>query len=173
MKNAGKVFEEDFKRSVPEYCYLQRLNDSAQAMQTKSSLRFSLRNPCDFIMFDTKERVLYALELKSTKSKSISFETIDGEKTCKMIHRHQILGLMNIAKYNNTRAGFILNYRKNDCQKCYYLSIQNFRKMSESINKLSFTEADLLLYGGIELDGHKMRTHYKWELTNLLSMKEV
>ena len=31
MKNAGKQFEDNFKKSIPKYCMIHRLKDTAQS----------------------------------------------------------------------------------------------------------------------------------------------
>ncbi len=165
MKNAGKIFEEDFKKSVPSYCYLYRLKDSAQAFGKNTNLRFSSKNPCDFFLFDTKDRVFYGFELKSTKEKSISFEYIDKpNESTRMVHKHQILGLLDLAQYDNICAGFMCNFRADDSQKLYYIDINKFMKLYNGIEKCSFNQNDLLMYGAIEIDGTKKRSHYLWDI---------
>ena len=116
-KNVGKVFEEDFKTSTPSYALLIRLNDSPQAFSKSNLTRFTHRTPCDFILFDGF--ILYPVELKTTKYRSMSFDDIDcDDNQNKMIHKHQIVGLTEFSKYENVRAGFFFNFRdeKNDCQ---------------------------------------------------------
>lgn len=171
MKNAGKIFERDFQLSAPDYCFVYRLNDPAQSMQ-KTALRFSLKNPCDFFVFNDNDGKLYALELKTTKNKSISFESIDPSENSsgRMIHRHQIIGLKKMSGYKNIIAGFILNYRNeiNNEQATYFISINNFEKLYYDIGKWSFTENDLLEFGAIKLEGHKKKTHYVWEYESFL-----
>ena len=88
MKGVGKVFENNFKKSMPDYALLYRLPDAAQSFGKSSNLRFSNKNPFDFILFDSKWKILYALELKSVKGKSISFERTKEDKGD--IHYHQI-----------------------------------------------------------------------------------
>lgn len=174
MKNAGKIFEEDFQHSVPENCFLYRLKDQAQSF-AKSAPRFSLKNPFDYLLFDTSNRILYGLELKTTQGKSMSFESIDTkEKRSGMIHRHQILGLASINAYKNVIGAFILNFRDADgTQRTYFLSINDFLNLYNSTAKKSFNEDDLFLYGAVEIDGSKKRTRYIWDIKKILSMKEV
>ena len=89
MANTGKVFEAQFKKSVPDYALLYRLPDSAQSFGGQSqNIRFSNKSPFDFILWDSHAHILYALEMKTVAGKSISFER-DKSKT-KDIHRHQI-----------------------------------------------------------------------------------
>lgn len=174
MKNEGKKFEEDFQKSVPLYCLLMRLRDSAQSFSMDSSkLRFSLKNPCDFILFDSVERIFFTLELKSTKGKCFSFENIKlgKEQPKKDIHVHQILGLENFSKYKNVVSGFIFNFRdeKNKNQKTYFQSIDNFMRMIAEINKKSFNINDLQNYNPIEINGSKKISRYTWHLDNFFN----
>lgn len=171
--NSGKLFESQFKKSVPDYCYLLRLNDPPQSFGGGTA-RFSIKNPFDYLAFDTKSRALFCLELKTTKYKSMSVEDVDGDdKQSKMIHKHQILGLTNAAIYDNVCAGFLLNFRddKNGIERCYFQMIDDFNEMMRSIDKKSFNEIDLLRYNAIKVDGTKKRVRYIWDIDGL--MKKV
>lgn len=171
MQNSGKIFENQFKKSVPDYCLLQRLNDSPQSFNQSNLTRFAPKNPCDFFLFDDRLQVLHCWELKTTKYKSISFEKIDiEEKQNKMIHKHQILALIDFSKFENVDAGFLFNFRdeKNNLERTYYQNIKDFMVMYKKINKQSFNELDLLTNNAIKLDGAKKRIHYTWNVDKLL-----
>lgn len=167
--NSGKIFEEDFKNSLPSFCLYHRLKDPPQSFsKSKNDLRFSWKNPCDVMVFDTKNKIFYTLELKTTKNKSISFEDINikGTQSNKMIHKHQIESLIEFNKYENVESGFVFNFRNEltGLQNTYYQNINNFIKMTSEINKKSFNEKDLLNYSPIIISGNKKITHYKWNL---------
>lgn len=169
MKNSGKIFEDDFKSSIPDYCFYHRLKDPPQSFnQSKNNLRFSLKNPCDAMIFDTKNRKFYTLELKTTKNSSISFEDINikEKQQNKMIHKHQIESLLKFSKYNHVISGFIFNFRneKNNTQVTYFQNINNFINMINSINKKSFNQKDLSRFSSIIITGEKKRIRYKWDL---------
>lgn len=173
MKNSGKIFEEDVRLSIPSYCFFHRLKDPPQSFsKKKGDLRFSWKNPCDVMIFDTKKRLFYALELKSTKNGSMSFEDINIEEKQpkKMIHKHQIESLLEFSKYENIKSGFIFNFRNEDngTQNTYYQEINDFIKMTNSINKKSFNEKDLMNFSPIFIHGDKKRTHYKWDFDKCL-----
>lgn len=172
MKNAGKIFEDDFKKSIPSHCFVHRLKDPPQSFGGGNDLRFSWKNPCDYYIFDSFNRVFHCIELKSTKGKSISFENEDS-KSSKMIHRHQILKLMEFNSFNNVNCGFIFNFRQESEQTTYYQDIEKFREMILSLDKKSFNVADLNKFGAIELPGKKLRTHYKWNLDNVLKLDDT
>lgn len=171
MANEGKKFEDCFRKSVPDYCLLQRLNDSAQAFQKSGFAKFTPKNPCDFFMFDTKSRTLFCLEMKSTKYKSMAFEDIfSNEEQNKMIHKHQILALMKFAEYSYVVSGFILNFRDetNNMERTYFQNINNFRTMCDAIGKTSFNELDLIRYGAVKIVGTKKRVNYTWDVDKLI-----
>lgn len=165
-KNSGKIFESDFRSSVPSNILLIRLNDSPQAFSKSKLTRFTHRTPCDFLLFDGI--TLYPVELKTTKYRSMSFENVnDDEDQNKMIHKHQIIGLTEFSKYKNVKAGFFFNFRDEDknIERCYFQGIEDFNSMVNQINKKSFNEIDLLTVGkAIKIQGNKKRTRWNWNL---------
>jgi len=63
QKNTGKLFEDDFKASVPENTYYVRLHDAAIGFDTKNSKqRFAPKSPYDAILCRAGQ--MYAIELK-------------------------------------------------------------------------------------------------------------
>ena len=164
-KNVGKIFEDSIKQSIPDYCLLIRLNDSLQAFKQSNLTRFTPKNPFDYLCFDTKSKTLFCLELKSTSNKYMGFEDINSdEEQNSMIHKHQILGLLKCSTYSNVVAGFLLNFRLSDNELTYFMEINQFQKMCESINKKSFNIMDLVLHGAKKIQGDKKRTRYRWNL---------
>lgn len=171
--NTGKIFEDDFKNSIDkDRCLLIRLNDQPQVFA--KTAKFSLKPPCDFILYDSKTNLLIPLELKTTKYKSISYEDINEENPKNaMIHKHQLEKLLKFSKYNGVEAGLLLNFRAEDenIQRTYYISIQNFLDMCGKINKKSVNEIDLINIGkAVNIDGVKKRTRYVWDINQLLDV---
>ena len=170
--NVGKKFEDQFRKSIPDYCLLIRLPDPPQSFTQREDTKFSKKNPCDFIMFDTKNKDLYCIELKTTKSKSISFEKLDDlSSSNRMIHKHQILGLQKFSEFEYVTGCFILNFRdeKNNMERTYFQDIKDFLKMYKDIDKHSFNELDLLTHNAIKINGERKRINYKWNIDELLS----
>ncbi len=170
--NVGKKFEQQFYSSVPEYCFKYRLKDSSQSFIKEKNSKFSWDNPCDYFLFDTKNRLMYCLELKTTSGKSISFENINSiENKNKMIHKHQIKSLLKFSSYNNVVSGFIFNFRneKDNTQRTYFQQVKNFENMCNDIDKQSFNEIDLLMYSGIKIEGEKKRINYHWNIEKFLN----
>lgn len=176
--NSGKKFEEAIKNSVPNWCIYYRLKDPPQSFNKSESLRFSWKNPCDVFLFDAKYGKFMALELKSTKENSMSFEDINiNEKQNKMIHKHQILALKEYGEFANTHCGFLFNFRDEEkhIELTYYQDIKDFIIMTTEINKKSFNISDLHKYNAISIKGFKKRTKYDWsicELINTLNREE-
>lgn len=178
-KNTGKIFESDFSSSIPDYCMGHRLRDSAQSFTTHSDTSFSWDNECDFFMFDNKKRLLYAIECKTTKFKSMNWETEEEykrnkelkKKSNKLIKWHQIKSLMGYAKFDYIVPCFILNFRNEDTkeQRTYFIHINNFIKMITTINKKSFDEIDLVLNGAVKIQGQRKRTRYVWDINEFLT----
>lgn len=170
-KNVGKIFEDDFAKSIPEnYCLIHRLKDSAQSYNNSSNTLFSWDNECDFFVFDTNACILYCLELKSTKSKSISYQIDENDKSKKMIKFHQIKSLTKFSNYNNVNSGFVFNFRdeENNTQRTYFMNIKDFNKMRMSNNKKSCDELDIIMNNAIKIHGELKRTHYRWFVDEFL-----
>lgn len=171
MNNVGKKFEQDFSKSIPDYVLLYRLPDSAQSFGGgNSNLRFSNKNPFDFFLWDSQRRILYALEMKTVKGKSISFETDKTEN--KEIHFHQIQGLNKCNKYEGTVCGFIIEFRQ--IERTIFLPIDSFNNLVAGINKKSFNYSDVEASGlpYIVIPQTKKRTRYTYDVESLLSMKD-
>lgn len=168
-KNAGKIFEEYFEKSTPDYCLVERFKDTAQSYNRTA--KFTTNNPCDYLMFDSLTRTLYFLELKTTKSTSISFDDVRKNKSDgKMIKKHQIEGLTKFAEYEGVEAGFLFNFRDEEkgIERTFYFSIDKFNKFCYNTDKKSINEIDLILNGAIIVMGEKKRVHYYWDIDGMM-----
>lgn len=167
MPNIGKIFEEQIKKSVPDYALFYRLHDSAQSFGGSNSLRFSSKNPFDFILWDSNKHILYALELKTIKGKSISFERT--EKDVGEIHYHQIAGLNEWNKYDGITCGFIIEFRS--LPATVFIDISEMNRLIEVIPKKSFNYEDLEKYqiAHIVIAQKKARTRFTYDIDGFLS----
>ena len=137
MANVGKKFEKDWQDSVPIGIYIKRMPDPAIGFDVKNSTqRFAGKCPYDFVMY--KQPFMYALEMKSTGTTSISFKG-----SSPMIKEHQIKELRK-AHANGVKAGFVFNFRKSE--NTYYVPIEVFDAITcmQMIGKSSINEKDLL-----------------------------
>lgn len=181
--NTGKIFEIDLSSSFPDYCMKHRLRDSAQSFTTHSDTKFSWDNECDFFLFDTRARLLYAIECKTTKFKSMNWESeeeyeqnkLSKKTTTKLIKYHQIKSLNEFDKFDNLIPCFILNFRNEDLneQRTYFIHIKDFMKMIRTINKKSFDEIDLIQNGAVKINGFRKRTRYAWDINEFLCNYEL
>ncbi len=169
--NFGKQFEKDFSDSLPSYCYVHRLRDSAQSYNNSNKTKFTWDNECDFFIWDSQHHIFYAVECKSTKYKSMSVQLDKEDKSSKMIKYHQIESLTKISKFDGAKAGFFLNFRdeKNNTERLYFMHIMDFNKMMKKIDKVSFNEIDILLNNGVKISGEKKRIHFKWNLDDFFA----
>lgn len=164
-QNIGKVFESQIKKSTPDYALLYRLPDSAQSFGG-GNLRFSNRNPFDFLLWDSIKHKLYAMEMKTVSGKSISFERNKQEKG--EIHFHQINGLNDWNKFDGITCGFVIEFRQ--LEKTIFLEISEFNKLISAITKKSFNFNDLaennISY--IVIRQEKSRTRYIYDIDTFL-----
>lgn len=109
--------------------------------------------------------IFYSLELK-TFAGSCSFERNKNEKG--IIHYHQVLSLKKFASYKNVCSGFILDFRKTD--NTYFLNINEWDNLINSIDKKSFNEDDLLKYTNpILIEKRKLKVNYKYDTNKFIN----
>lgn len=170
--NAGKKFENCFRDSIPSDTYFLRLNDPAQSFSNPDSLRFSLKNPFDCLLFRTP--YLYAFELKSTLG-ALSFY-VDGDSSRSVnIKRCQIEGLQKASQYKNCHAGLIFNFRESaysDGESTYFLPINVFMDFRATCGKKSINEKDIVALGSFTIPQTKKRTKYSFDVDRLLDHLE-
>lgn len=168
-KNEGKVFENCFIKSVPDYCWHKRLNDNASSWANGTNTRFTSTNECDFLLNDFQRNIFYALELKTTKG-SLTFWREDFEKKdvkqSFQIKKNQILGLQ---KWNvfDMECGFIFNFREYD-NKTFYVSIDEFLNYTSTLLKKSINIDDVLKMNPINIENKLLRTNYRYNIDGFL-----
>ena len=117
-------------------------------------------------------RINYCFELKTVAQKYITYHTNENdekEKKSANIQWHQIDGLTKASEYNNVVAGFLLNFRlDNNEQLLYFLDIKDFNKFRTNSTKKSMNIMDVVLCGGIKINGEKKRVNYSWNLDEFL-----
>ena len=83
-----------------------------------------------------------------------------------MIRKNQIDGLLEASKHNLV-AGLILNYR-NENNDTFFITIDKFINMINTIGKKSFNVKDLLINDAIRVDSTKKRTRYTYNIKKLI-----
>ena len=84
-----------------------------------------------------------------------------------MVRDNQIKGLVDASKHNLI-AGILINFR-NDTNNTYFISIDNYVKMVNDINKNSFNIKDLLANNAIEIYSSKKRTRYTYDIQEMIN----
>ena len=164
-KSVGKVFEENWKKSVPENIWIYRPPDAAQSFNQSSKLRFSQKSPCDYMMFDGYH--FFCLELKSVSGKSISFERTKAKEDKGEIHYHQIEYLKSCLSFENVIPGLIIDFRGTD--NTWFLHINQWDALINSIAKKSFNELDLLSYAHpILISKKKLKINYRYDINKFI-----
>ena len=165
--NIGKVFEQNFKKSVPADFYYLRLKDPAVGW-TGGTSKYSPSNPFDCLIYTGVN--LYCIELK-TCARSITFWREDfehdGKKHTFEIKKHQIHGLSDAAKHAGVYAGLVINFR--DVDETWYMPIASFVKYTDGLNKKSINHEDACTIGHI-VPSKKLRVN---ELYDIKTMTEV
>lgn len=164
-KNIGRVLEQNWKASCPEYLFIYRPPDAAQSFDMSSKLRFSQHSLCDYIMFDGSRNTLWTVELKTVARTSISFERDKTDKG--VIHHYQIYNLKKTATHKNICSGLIIDFRGSD--NTYFLPISQWDVLINSISKKSFNEKDLLTYASpILIHKKKLKVNYRYDVERFL-----
>lgn len=170
-RSVGKQFEDNFKKSVPNYALYYRPPDSAQGFDVGASnkLRFSRHSPCDLMVFDGTRNLFLTLELKTFQG-SCSFERNKYEKG--IVHYYQIEKLKEFANYKCVISGLVLDFRSTD--HTYFLNINDWDNLISHIEKKSFNEQDLLEYASpILIEKEKLKVNYRYDVELLLSKLNI
>lgn len=170
-RSVGKQFEDNFKKSVPNYALSYRPPDSAQGFDVGASnkLRFSCHSPCDLMVFDGTRNLFLTLELKTFQG-SCSFERDKNEKG--IVHYYQIEKLKEFANYKRVISGLVLDFRSTG--NTYFLNINDWDNLISHIEKKSFNEQDLLEYASpILIEKEKLKVNYRYDVELLLSKLNI
>lgn len=154
--NSGKLFEQQFKKSVPEDVYCIRLKDAATFGNYSNNTQDAM---FDFICFDGSK--LYCLELKTTKHTSVSVALSKDDKA--MLRYKQIQALQKSLTYPNVVSGIIVDFQNGGC---FFISINDLMDIINQTGKKSFNEKDIKGVA-IEISKKKMRVNYKYDLSVL------
>lgn len=161
-QNPGKMFEQDFLKSIPSNVFKLRLKDD--------TLKFkNVTNPADIIMFgeihplktlelttEKSNKILFLLELKSTKEKSLSYANIK---------QNQFDGLYDASKIDGILAGFVINFR---CvNETYFLEINKAIQYKDTNCRKSFP-IEFVRQNGILIPCKKKRTRYTYDINTFL-----
>ena len=157
MKNAGKIFEQDFINSMPGSASCLRFNDAGGWGQSTKT-RFTTKSICDFVVY--YNRTLYLLELKSHKGKSLPLSCIKD---------HQIKGLATHMIKPHVHAGLIINFR--DLNETYFLNIQHVVDLINTTTIKSISIA-LCRQKGVLIRQRIKKVRYTYSVDDLFNIAE-
>jgi len=165
--NNGKIFEKEFRDSVPEDVYFYRLRDPASSFDqsAQTNLRFSITNDYDCFMYQKPN--FFPIELKSTQGTSMSIQFSKEEKG-KMIKINQIEGLLKAQKHDGAYAGFLLNFR--ETEHTYWLGVNEFNQFYTTTTKKSINEKDIQEYKGILIPQRKKKVRYAYDVLKMIEL---
>lgn len=162
--NAGKIFEKDFKDSMPINVWYYRFRDSPATydlnecqkcpINKKKPVRFSTKNICDCEVY--KFPNLFLFELKSTKQKSLPFS---------MITQNQIDSLTEASKFKGIKAGLVVNFRELD--ETYFMPIVGFNYFHNTLISKSIP-IKVFRENCYKIRQAKLRSHYRYDISNFL-----
>ena len=157
--NEGKVFENDFIKSIPEHVFKYRLKD-AGGWNRGEDTRFTSSNICDFIvMYGTN---LFLLELKSNKGKSMSINNL-GQKT----KDKKLSDLIEAGSKSNVISGYVINFR--EIEETYFITANNFKELVNITGKKSVNRNDLVSSGNaIKINQEKIRVRSRYDVVKFL-----
>ena len=160
MKNQGKKFEEDFRKSLSDDIFYYRFRDSGGNWNRTEKSRFTINNIADNMIFFNG--CLFLNELKTHKGKSIPISCIMGNKT----KEKQIKDLEKANKYHNIFSNIIIFL--SDIERCFALDIENFLFFMQENDRQSIP-LEYLEIMGIEIDVTKIRTNYRFNIKKWLN----
>lgn len=144
----GKKFEEDFRKSVPMGVFCHRLRDNAQNWAKVSNI-------CDFFLYKTP--ILYMLELKATKGKSLPFSNI---------RPNQLKGMLNATQeVEGVVAGFLITFYT--VERTFFIEVEKANNYIE-LNKRKSFPINWLEKNGIELKQKKKISRYTFDIDTLI-----
>jgi recombination protein U len=156
LNNSGKIFEQDIKKSIPEWCWIYRFKDGTANFNgaKNENVRFQASNICDFMVM--AENKLFLLELKTHIGASIPFSCI---------RKNQIEEMAKV-NHDNIEAYFILNFR--DFQRTYAVKAKALKEYIEGSERKSIP-IKWCIENSLEISAIQKITRFKYNLETLLS----
>jgi recombination protein U len=160
MRNLGKVFEDNWRRSVPDYIFYYKFRDSASSYYGgNQGLRFSASNIADCLIYDNN--TLNLCELKNHKGKSIPLSCIVGNKT----KQKQIEDLCKANRFLGVRCYLIMFFC--DVERCFSLDIDLLKMFIEEEDRKSIPLSYFEEFGD-EIFVEKLKTNHRFDIKNWL-----
>lgn len=155
MANKGKIFEHNFKKSIPQEILYERFKDGTANFRglDNSNVRFQSKNVCDCFIYDGS--VLLYLELKSHKGKSLPLSCI---------RKNQVEGLVERQTHKNVISGLLIEF--SDLKRVFYINISDLINFTSQTNRKSIP-FEWCLDRGIEVKTRKLKTNYRYDVLDM------
>lgn len=164
MKNLGKIFEENWKKSIPEDIFFYRFRDSGSSYYGGNQmLRFSSSNIADCMIF-TPESGLHLIELKSHKGKSIPLSCILGNEKNKT-KKKQIQDLVDANEHSGVYSSIIIFF--SDVERCFELPINEFVDFVSKGDRKSIP-IEYCEKRGWEIEVTRLKTNHRFNVVKWL-----
>lgn len=162
MKNLGKVFEQNFRKSIPDSnkIYYYRLKDSASSYYGgNQQLRFSQSNIADAFLFYVTEYMNYLLilEFKNHKGKSLPINCIRDNQLKEMVEASKKMDVIPL-----------LVVFFSDIERCFSLRIEDVNNYIKTSGRKSIP-LEYFEQTAIEIEVTKLRTNYKYNIEEWLN----
>ena len=155
--NSGKIFEKNFKASIPQDVFYYRLRDSTASFYgggDGSNIRFQAQNMCDCVLFGN--RTLFLCELKSHNGKSIPFSCV---------RENQIEQLTKAAKFPFIIPALVIFFP--DVEKCWAVHINDWNNLVDASKKKSANIAEIA-QAGFEVGVTKLKVNFKYDVQTMM-----
>lgn len=156
--NSGKIFERNFKASIPSDVFYYRLRDSTASFYgggDGSNIRFQAQNMCDNILFGN--RTLFLCELKSHNGKSVPFNCV---------RQNQIDQLTASAKFPFIIPVLVIFFP--DVERCFAVHINDWNNLVDASTKKSANVAEIA-QAGFEVGVTKLKVNFKYDVAKMMN----
>lgn len=160
MANLGKIFEDNWRLSVPDDIFFYRFRDSSGGWNGSTKTRFTPSNIADCLL-EVPFVGLILAELKSHKGRSIPLSCIAGNKT----KEKQMEDLAKANKFASVYSCIIVFF--SDLERCFELGIDEYFLFLATTDRKSIP-IEYFEEHGIEIKVEKLRTNYRYDIDSWL-----
>lgn len=155
MKNRGKIFEQNFKASIPKEILYERFKDGTANFRgmNNENVRFQAKNVSDCFLYDGN--ALLYLELKSHHGESLPLSCIRPNQVKQLVQRQS---------HKNTLSGFLIEF--SDLNRVFYINIADFMYFTSMYDRKSLP-FDWCKDNGIEVEVQKLRTNSRYNVRKM------
>lgn len=166
-KNNGKIFETNFKESIPTDIWVYRPHDIGGGMLA----RFTSESICDLMAYNPKTKNFFLFELKSTVSTSMSFRPYSEYLEYKEIERDFNTWIQNNPKPKELTHEETCILKENTKNRRIELK-QKKKALNAGMIKFHQIESLYNAWLNYGIQSYMVLTFYKSEATYLIHIKD-